>query len=702
MTLAAPRRPVALIADDDEVMRVMLIEAVERAGMGAIAVSDGQSALNAALNTTFAMALLDVEMPAVDGYTVCRALRALRLARTLPIIMITGKDDANSVTRAYEAGATDFMAKPLNWPLMTHRLLYVQRNADIMRSLEQRESENQALIGSIPDTIYFMGADAMVRRVWNDSSLSTDIFFPAPLDRFLPAETARRATRDARATSNDGRSRHDEYTVAHPTGEEESYELRYFRCGSGEVLLVRQDVTSRKAAEKRIVQLAYFDTLTGLPNRQSFVDAVGAELTTADIENDGLTVACLNLDGITRISETFGHSVADEVVRTSAAQLVEAAKALRADGTALSVARLEGSQFGISIRSSECMSIVDRLVQSLSVMFREPVRCGQHDFFVRPSMGVAVFPEHGRDAVTLVKNANTAMFRTKETAAVDCLHYSDALSTRALERISLDAELRRAVVGDGLELHFQPKFRLADDLIVGLEALLRWRHPRLGYVQPSRFIPIAEETGLILDIGAWVTRAAFLQLSQWARMGLRVPIAINVSGKEFQHRSPAQIIAQEARHAGLAPSCLEVEITESVLMSDLTQVKTGLEQLRDLGCQIALDDFGTGYSSLAYLQRMPLDRLKIDRAFIERVHRNSADGAIVDAVINLAKSVNLSVLAEGVENEQQLEWLKRHGCHEAQGYFLGRPVPAAEIELLLSATSQSAAPPGNAVRTNQA
>lgn len=690
-TVSTPRQ-VALIADDDELMRIMLSEAVEGTGMSVIAVSDGQSALNVGLNTAFAMALLDVEMPGVDGYEVCRVLRAERRTHTLPIVMITGRDDAASVAKAFEAGATDFIAKPLNWPLVPHRLKYIQRNAELLRSLEQRESENGALIASIPDTIYIVTADEIVQRVWNDPSLVRGTRFPVRLDSVLPGGVAGRAARSVRATAADGRSRSDEYTHSDERGEELSYDLRYFRCNTGEVMVVRQDITARKAAERRIVQLAYHDSLTGLPNRESFINMVDQEITDRGIDPQGLAVACFNLVGFERINETFGHAVADEVLRTVATQIERALARLCPDGARAGLARLEAGQFVISIRAGREVELAESLAQSLSAIFREPVRCGPHEFFVSSSMGIAIFPENGRDAATLIKNASTAMYQAKEAGSSACVRYAEIMSTRALEWVSLDAELRRAVADDALQLHFQPKFRLADGALVGVEALARWCHPRLGQIPPSRFIPLAEETGLILDVGAWVTRAACRQLQAWNRLGLHVPVAINVSGKEFLYGDPAARIAHETGAAGLAPGSLEIEITESVLVTDFARISAGLAALKELGCRIALDDFGTGYSSLAYLQRLPLDRLKVDRVFITDVHRNPADGAIFDAVMGFARSVGLTVLAEGVEHATQLEWLKRHGCHEAQGYFLGRPAPAADLELLLASLARDAVP----------
>jgi len=261
------------------------------------------------------------------------------------------------------------------------------------------------------------------------------------------------------------------------------------------------------------------------------------------------------------------------------------------------------------------------------------------------------------------------------------------MSARAQMKILLDSELRRAVGQNGLQLAYQPQFDVASGAPLGAEALLRWNHPSLGAISPLQLIPLAEESGLILEISAWVVRSVCRQIGAWRRLGLDVSIAVNLSGKDFVYGDPAALVARELAAAGIPAANLELEITESVLVTDFARVTAGLAALRDLGCRVALDDFGTGYSSLGYLQRLPLDRLKVDRSFVTSVHQNPADGAIFNAIIALARSIGLKVTAEGVEEPDQLDWLRRHGCDEAQGYLLARPMSAADLELLFAAAA---------------
>jgi diguanylate cyclase (GGDEF)-like protein len=690
-------RPVALVADDDEVTRLLLGEAAAQAGLAVVSVSNGRDALSIGLKTEFAVALLDVDMPELSGHDVCRALRASTHARTLPIIMITGHDDAASVQRAFDAGATDFIPKPLNLPLMPRRLEYILRNAGVLRTLETREAEYRTLIQSIPDTVYLVAADGRVRRVWNDpQDPASDGAgrHDRPLSQVLPPAIGARAVRSASLTARDGQPRLDEYTTVVDSGEQQAYEIRYFRCGTGEVMALRQEVTARKLAEQRVHQLAFYDPTTALPNRQSFYQLLGAELATLAERNEHerqLAVTVLQLSGLDRINETFGHSIGDEVMRTVAGELARCVEPLRAEAAHAVIARLEGNQFVLLIRGREAAGLSQRTAQVFSAVLGNAVRCRQHEFFLQVSVGIALSPDHGVDAEILVKNASTAMFENVSRGSFTHTIYADEMSARAQMKILLDSELRRAVGQNGLQLAYQPQFDVASGAPLGAEALLRWNHPSLGAISPLQLITLAEESGLILEISAWVLRSVCRQIGVWRRLGLDVSIAVNLSGKDFVHGDPAALVARELAAAGIPAANLELEITESVLVTDFARVTSGLAALRDLGCRVALDDFGTGYSSLGYLQRLPLDRLKVDRSFVTGVHQNPADGAIFEAIIALARSVGLKVTAEGVEEPDQLDWLRRHGCDEAQGYLLARPMSAADLELLFAAAGTARA-----------
>jgi diguanylate cyclase (GGDEF)-like protein len=680
MNNAGEMRPIALVADDDEMMRLMLNETLDQAGFTAITLSDGESALSVGRKTDFAVAILDVEMPGRSGYDVCATLRAERGKRHVPIIMITSHDDEVSIDRAYRAGATDFISKPLNWPLLAHRLRYVLRNAQATHELELRDGENRALIEAIPDQIHLLTPDGGIRRALNrqaqDAGGDTARGQHASFADLLPAEIWPMAQRHIAATAADGLSRSQDMQTVAANGEPQYFELRYFRCGS-DVMAIRQDVTLRRMQQARIRELAYFDSVTGLPNRVSFLDLATAIMADPPSGSAQLAVLQVQFEGFERINQTFGRSTGDAVFAETASALGRCLAATAGSECANSLARIGDAEFALLLRHAEPREQAKLLATSILDRFKEPLRCNEREFFVRPRTGIAIHATSDPHAEALLRKADVAMRHVSRAAA--SVVYSEDMSARALDWLSLDAHLRRALRNDELSLHFQPKIRISDNSLAGCEALLRWWHPELGHIAPGRFIPLAEETGLIIDIGEWVVNAACQQLRNWNDQGFNTNIAINVSGSEFQHGDPAGNVRQAALTFGVDPSSLQIEITESVLVSESPEVSQGLLRLRELGCGITLDDFGTGYSALAYLKRFLPDSLKIDQAFVRNVHTDARDAAIVESILALAQSLRLSVVAEGVELEAQLQWLRARGCQQAQGFLLSRPVSAARL-----------------------
>jgi diguanylate cyclase (GGDEF)-like protein len=554
-----------LIADDDEINLLLLRETLEGAGFEVVAASDGAEALNLAALDRFDAALLDVQMPNVDGHEVCRRLRAAEATRHLPIVMITGRDDPASIEKTYEAGATDFIAKPVNWTLIPHRLVYILRNAD---------------------------------------------------------------------------------------------------------------------RDRRMRELAYFDPGTGLPNRQACIDAAAEALRRAPESPARSGVALLQIEvaGVRRVAETFGNEMGDQVMLAIARHLPAKLTAQVHSAFQLEVARTAAEEFTVLVVGPEVGQLAREISEWLLRWFEDPIRVTENEFFLRPTIGVAIYPEHGADAETLLMHAAMARYHAQTGGATEQVVYAESMSNRARERMRLDVELRRAIRDEQLMLYFQPKVRASDGSLAGVEALLRWFHPDLGEISPGRFIPIAEESGLILDIDAWTMRTACRQLSNWERGGFTTTMAVNVSGKHFLYGDPAQVVEREIASSRVQPGKLIVEITESVLLRDAARVRRGLNAVRELGCRVAVDDFGTGYSSLAYLRGFPVDMLKVDRVFVQRVHSDPVDAAICMAVLTLARSLGLGVTAEGVELEDQLRWLREHGCDEIQGFLIAKALPAIEVE----------------------
>jgi diguanylate cyclase len=667
--------PFAIIADDEELGRLLMAESAAGSGLEPLTFDNGLAALDAALSRDVAIILLDVDMPGMDGYSVCRRLRAEPRLATIPIVMVTGHEDAAAIDHAFEAGATDFISKPVNWALLPRRIEYILRNAAAARALAERVSQVNTLVEAIPDTLWVVTPDGNIR--WSPNAGSTDGMSAAVL---APPERLPEALESIRHTAQDGLQRKLAYRKDDPSGLHRSFELRFNRREGGDVVVLRQDTSERTAAAEHIERLAYFDPLTSLPNRQRCIETAERLFGEAAASQQSVAVIYLDLNSFKRVNDTFGHSVGDAVLRTVAGKLALTLERFQAGCEHLSVARFGGDEFVILLRDAGARALAIQIADACAVKLQEPIEYGGLEFFSGPSIGLAVYPDDGADVATVLKHADTAMYQAKTGAAGSVAVYCPAMSSRLRDWLELEGRLRRAVQTDLLGLQFQPKFRLSDNRVVGVEALIRWCDADHGDISPVRFIEIAEDSGLIIDLGSWVVRAACRQLRKWLDRGIAVPVAVNVSAKELLFGDPARVVETEAAAFGVPTTLIEIEITESLLVKDSATVRSALEKLRQLGCRIALDDFGTGYSSLAYITRFPPDRIKIDKAFVNNVDRSASDGAVANAILSLGKSLNLIVTAEGIERTGQLEWLRARGCNEVQGFLLSRPLSAQDLE----------------------
>ena len=677
--------PIAIIADDEDLGRVLLAESALEAGLRPLVFDNGSAALEAALSREVAILFLDVDMPGMDGYSVCRRLRAEQRFATVPIVMVTGHEDAAAIGHAFEAGATDFISKPVNWALLPRRIEYILRNAAAARALAERVSQVRTLVEAIPDTLLVVAPDGKIQ--WNpnapsaDRSMVTAGFDDANDAALGPLEHRPDVLESIRRTALDGQQRKFEYRENGSPGGHSSFELRFNRREGGDVVVLRQDTSERTAAAERIERLAYYDPLTDLPNRQRCLETAERLFSEAAEAQERVAVIYLDLNSFKRVNDTFGHSVGDAVLRTVAGKLSQTIEDFRPRCAHLSMARFGGDEFVILARHAAARTIAIEIANACCAAFKQPIEHNGLEFFSGSSIGLAVYPDDGSDVTTVLKHADTAMYQAKSGAAGAVAVYSPAMSSRLRDWLDLEGRLRRAVQTDLLQLQFQPKFRLRDNHLAGVEALLRWCDADHGDVAPIRFIEIAEDSGLIIDMGSWVVRATCRQLRKWMDLGIAVPVAVNVSAKELLYGDPAKVVEVETAAAGVPASLIEIEITESLLVKDSARVRTALEKLRQLGCRIALDDFGTGYSSLAYITRFPPDRIKIDKAFVNNVDRSPGDGAVASAILSLGKSLNLTVTAEGIERSGQLKWLRARGCDEAQGFLLSRPLSARDLEI---------------------
>jgi len=450
-----------------------------------------------------------------------------------------------------------------------------------------------------------------------------------------------------------------------------------------------RDISESKGSEERIRHLAYYDVLTGLPNRSLFNDRLQQEMQRAQRGNRLLALLFLDLDRFKEVNDSMGHDIGDQLLKQVAERLQQC---VRADDT---VARMGGDEFTIILGDlpsrtravSAAISVAEKIMQMLAMPFSLVGR----ELFLSTSIGIAVCPYDGEEAPLLLRNADTAMYHAKERGKNNFQFYAESMNARSAERLDLQSAMHRAVIDEQFELRYQPIVSLTDGRLIGAEVLLRWRHPQKGLIAPADFVPIAEESGLIVPIGAWVLEQACRQFAQWQRQGLLLErLAVNLSARQFSDGDLAGTVIRALDGSGMRADQLELELTESILMDDVGHSLGQLQDLSVMGVRIAIDDFGTGYSSLNYLKQFPLDCLKIDRSFVREL-AEVQDQRIVQAIIALARSFELEVLAEGIENQRQLEILKRLGCDNAQGFYFSQPLTEAEFR---SCWAQWAGVPG--------
>jgi diguanylate cyclase len=441
---------------------------------------------------------------------------------------------------------------------------------------------------------------------------------------------------------------------------------------------------SLKRANDELQRLALQDPLTKLPNRLLLEDRINQAIAQAERGNSKTAVLFVDLDRFKLINDSLGHFVGDELLRAVGQRMHHL---LRGEDT---VSRLGGDEFVILQRFATDILDAQDLAHRVLLALREPFRVHEHELLVTPSIGISVFPMHGDTAQMLITRADAAMYNAKQAGRNTYRVFEADMSTFFPERLLLENDLRRAIARGEFELHYQPKVDVETGRVVGMEALLRWRHATRGLVAPAEFIPIAEDCGAIVEIGEWVLGEACRQNVRWQRAGApQLRVAVNISGVQFRQPDLLDTIAQALAASGLHPECLEIEITESVIMQDPSQMIVVLERLSKMGVHVSIDDFGTGYSSLSYLKRFPLDKLKIDRSFIRDISSDTEDAAITRAIIGLAHNLRLKVVAEGVETREQLEFLRTLGCDEYQGYYKSKPVPAAEFQRLILGSNET-------------
>ncbi len=692
--------PTILLVDDDPVVRMISQQTLGNAGYTVREAADGRAAQSRMAEFTPSLILLDVVMPEMDGFEFCAWLRDQPAHARIPVLMMTGLEDNDSIQRAFDVGATDFVAKPVNPAILIQRVRFLLRASQILEELAQsRESlaaaQRIARLGS-------WSADFATRDlVWSEEVFHILEIDPAEhppsyalyLSRIHPED--REAVRLAFFSA---REQGKAYDVAHrllmPDGRvkwvnERGRSLLDAHAKPISAAGTIQDITERQQSRETIRYLSSFDSLTGLPNRLLFEQQLERAIAQARRHDRMIAVLHLGLNRFKRINESLGHQAGDallvqvaERLRTASRDCDYVAHAKHGDTAAsgeINLARWSGDEFVILLTEIRVAQDAARAANRLLRDLDQPCMIQGQEISFSTTAGIALFPGDGENGGELLKNADAAMHFAKQNESGGYGYYTPAINEQARLKLSLEADLRRALERGELRAHYQPKVDRAGR-IVGAELLMRWQHPERGLVAPNLFIPLAEECGLIVPMSVWVIDTAASQLRRWLDDGHPdMRLAVNLSPLHFRHPKLLETVSGAIARHRLPRNALELELTEGMLMDNMEETLDLLGKLKDTGARLAIDDFGTGYSSLSYLTRFPIDVLKIDRSFIRDITSNPSNMNITRAIIAMAHGLKLEVVAEGVETGEQAQLLWRESCDLIQGYFFGKPMPAEEM-----------------------
>jgi diguanylate cyclase (GGDEF)-like protein/PAS domain S-box-containing protein len=642
--------------------------------------------------------LLDFKLPGMDALEVVREVRQGR-GLDVPIVVITGQGDEASAAQAIKLGANDYLVKQddllQRLPVAIENAWFrvqLERERGALRESEERFRQMAETIGDVfwlsdPSRRRALYLSPAFERIWGMPASAVYADWRAWLAHVHPEDRDR-----VRARMDDGTGGDFElaFRVLRPDGTLRHVQVRAYvvRDGLGRHVRragVAQDVTERREQAERIERLAYHDALTGLPNRAMLMDRLGQALAHAQRRQHQLAVVFIDLDRFKLVNDSLGHAAGDALLQEVARRL---RATLREEDT---VARVGGDEFQVVLDEIDGPADAAHVAEKLMRVLGEPFTLEGQELHVTASLGLSLYPRDGARGDLLLKYADTALYEAKGEGRNAYRFFSPEMNAQAHGRLRMENDLRRAIERDELELHYQPQLDLASGAVCAVEALLRWHHPRKGLILPNAFIPLAEETGLIVPLGEWVLEQACRQAAQWQREGVGpLRVAVNISARQLLRPGLDSAVRQALAESGLEPRCLELELTESSVMHDPAHAQGVLHALRELGVLLSIDDFGTGYSSLAYLKRLPLDRLKIDRSFIGGIPQDGDDAAIVETIIVMTHKLGLRVIAEGVETQEQRAQLLRQGCDEVQGFLWARPVPAAEVPALVRALQGAA------------
>lgn len=701
-----------LIVDDNPVNLGVVVDHLEENGFQVAVALGGQEALSRAEFLNPDLILLDVMMPDIDGFETCRRLKRSPATSAIPVIFMTALTEVADKVKAFAVGGVDYVNKPFQVEELlarvnTHLALRFaqqelhERNAALQAEIDARRDAEQALAHSesrfrrlfetANDGILLLDCETGSVTAANPAiskmlgGAATDVVGRRLAD--VPGfeaigPSAAAAVEEVRRA---GYLNYGDWPLQPPQAEPLDVEVigTFYRDQKSEMVQLNfRDVRERKAAEARIRYLAHHDPLTGLPNRALLADRLSVAIAHARRDGSKVGVLMLDLDHFKTINDSLGHHVGDELLEAVASRL---RACLRESDTA---ARLGGDEFVIALSDISCTSDAELVAKKVIAAIAAPFPIEGRSLHIGTSIGISIFPGDGEDAGALLQAADTAMYSAKEGGRAGYRIFSKELSIAAQRWYTLSNDVHDACARGEFAVHYQPQIAVETGALTGVEALLRWHHPTEGLVAPTLFIPLLEERGLIGEVGRWVLQTACRQCAAWNAGGDPIRIAVNVSAQQFYRGDIVAAVREALEVAGLAPESLELELTETLTLDETETTLRTMEELKALGVTLSLDDFGTGWSSLSYLRRFPLDRIKIDRSFVRDLTTHSSSAAIVHSILNLARSLGLDCIAEGVETSEQLSHLRREHCSEFQGFLFSEAVTAEELTKMLPGVSR--------------
>ena len=689
-----------LVVDDDLGSLMMAEEALDEAGFNVLQAENGLEATEVGEASAPDMIIMDVIMPKMNGFDACQHIRNTDWGRHVPILMVTGLEDIDSIHRAYEVGATDFLTKPINFFVLPHRVKYMLRSADTADRLRESQrlldhAQRIAQLGhwewnlSNKATLWSRSCSTLIPVPERSRRGAIEVLKPLinPEDRAEVVHQFDTALKEAKPFKG-------EFRTIELEGQEKVIRLQAEpQCNpQGEcvsILGTVQDITERHNIQRQIHNLAYYDHVTGLPNRTMLHDRLNQALNRGKRYKQMFAVLFLDLDRFKMVNDTLGHDAGDELLSQVSARLEASIRKSdellgpineKDSAEEHTIARLGGDEFVVLLSQIDEAADAARAAKRIADRIAEPYTIKGSAVNISTTIGISVYPNDAMDSDTLLKNADIAMYHAKKRGRNLYQFFSEEIQEKAQERFSLEQNLRLAIKNHDFHLVYQPKIDAQTGLVKGVEALVRWDDPKHGTILPSEFISLAEETELIIPLGEWIIGEACRQAKLWHDMGFEhMHVAVNCSSIQLTKADIPGLIVSVLEETKLTPECLEIELTESLLLDDAERGIAILESLQATGISTSIDDFGTGFSSMSYLRRLPVSKLKIDRSFVNEIGNNKSDEAIVSAMLTLASHLNLEVVAEGVETDGQMNFLVEHGCDELQGYHISKPLEADDF-----------------------